>query len=467
MEPGDRADMVETAFGIRTAVVLSSDAALRRETRVSLEATGLRVREMESLDALREVAARQSFDLVLYDVRDEPRYGRSFARELRRPVFPAHLGVLVLSPASETPRALEALEQGADDYLSVPFHQVVFGARVRATLNRSILYQKYRLGIEALRESRHELATAIESMAHAFALFGPDGSLRLANQRFFAMYPATAAPEDRLTLAGLLRSVANIDGALDERDGSPNRTEPARWAEACVEAIREGRPRLIRTTAQRVYEIRGSVTPNGGLVTAHEDTTDRVRVEERLRHLALHDPLTGLANRVQFEEAVGRALRGARRADEAFALLYMDLDGFKRVNDELGHAAGDELLAHVARLLRETVREGDLVARLGGDEFAVLSRNAATEREVVLIGERLRARLGTRYPAGDRGIPIGLSIGAVIERAPHDSVGDVKTLVARADAAMYDAKRAKEPRVVFYDASRRPPDQSNLGGRFS
>jgi diguanylate cyclase (GGDEF)-like protein len=459
--------MVETAFGIRTAIVLSSDQALRRETRVSLEATGLRVGEVDSLGALRELAERRSFDLVLYDVRDQPRYGRSFARELRRPGFPAHLGVLVLSPASETPRALEALEQGADDYLSLPFHQVVFGARVRATLNRSILYQKYRLGIEALKESRHELATAIESMAHAFALFGPDGSLRLANQRFFAMYPATAAPEDRLTLANLLRSVASTSDGDTAADGGSSRSDPERWAETCVEDIRQGRPRLIRTTSRRVYEIRGSVTPNGGLVTAHEDATDRVRVEERLRHLALHDPLTGLANRVQFEDAVARALRGARRSDESFALLYMDLDGFKRVNDELGHAAGDELLAHVARLLRETVREGDLVARLGGDEFAVLSRNASTESEVVRIGERLRARLGTRYPASDRGVPIGLSIGAVIERAPHDAVGDVKTLVARADAAMYDAKRAKEPRVVFYDPSRATRDQSNLGGRFS
>src|SRR5690606_4173764 len=167
------------------------------------------------------------------------------------------------------------------------------------------------------------------------------------------------------------------------------------------------------------------------------------------RHLALHDPLTGLSNRAQFEEVLERMLHGARRGDHCFALLYIDLDGFKSVNDQLGHGAGDQLLVHVARILRETVREGDLVARLGGDEFAVLSQNAQSEEEVRRICERLRSRLGTRFPASPRGVPIGLSVGAVLQpRGEAPQVG-AKTLVAWADAAMYAAKRAEANRVVF------------------
>jgi diguanylate cyclase (GGDEF)-like protein len=162
-----------------------------------------------------------------------------------------------------------------------------------------------------------------------------------------------------------------------------------------------------------------------------------------------------------------RMLGGARRGDHCFALLYVDLDGFKSVNDQLGHGAGDQLLVHVAKILRETVREGDLVARLGGDEFAVLSRNARGEEEVRRIGERLRSRLGTRFPARPQGVPIGLSIGAVIQPSGKEIQVDARTLVARADAAMYAAKRAEEKRVVFFDGSKPAVDQSNLGERFS
>ncbi|NLY95803.1 MAG: diguanylate cyclase [Myxococcales bacterium] len=452
---GGQVETFGAAFGIRTAVVLSTESALRRTVRVSLETLGLRVRELDDFGALFERPDRGSVDLVLYDVRDPPRDAQPFARRLRRSGFPPHLGVLVLSTPEETPLALEALEQGADDVISVPFHQVVFRARVRATLNRSILYEKYRRGIEALRESRHELATAIESMSYAFALFGPEGDLRLANERFYALYPATTCGRET-TLRTLLRAMSGFDGSHGDA-----------WNEETIGALVRGKACLVRTRGGRVYEIRGSATPTGGLVTAHEDVTERVRDEERLRHLALHDPLTGLANRVQFEEELERALHGARRGDERFALLYVDLDGFKAVNDALGHQTGDDLLVHVARLLRETVREGDLVARLGGDEFAVLSRNPPDEEGVRRIGERLFERLGRTFPAGPAGVPIGLSIGAVIHREGDGGLVDGRQLIARADAAMYAAKRKKTRSVVFFESLEPRGDQSNLGARFS
>jgi diguanylate cyclase len=162
----------------------------------------------------------------------------------------------------------------------------------------------------------------------------------------------------------------------------------------------------------------------------------------RLAHLAAHDPLTGLANRALFADRLDRALARARREGRPGALLLLDLDGFKAINDARGHAAGDRALVAVAGRLRGCVREVDTVARLGGDEFLVVLDGVEAAAEARRVAGRIRAALAEPLRLDGDGAPLalGASIGVAVfagREAPAD-------LLRRADGAMYVAKRTGE-----------------------
>ncbi len=168
------------------------------------------------------------------------------------------------------------------------------------------------------------------------------------------------------------------------------------------------------------------------------DATQRKLHEDQLTHQATHDPLTALANRQLFDELLVRAVYRADRSRSSVAVLYVDLDGFKDVNDIFGHAAGDRVLAETARRLEATVRPGDVVARLGGDEFVVLCENLVEPRDAEKIAQRIVGALGRAIPVASGVAQISASVGVA---AASDGEG-AASLIARSDEAMYEAKRA-------------------------
>jgi len=177
------------------------------------------------------------------------------------------------------------------------------------------------------------------------------------------------------------------------------------------------------------------------------DLRERRQLAARVQEQANHDPLTQLPNRRFFEQWLGYSLAQARRDGAPLALLFLDLDGFKAVNDRHGHKAGDELLVEIARRLRQTVRESDILARLGGDEFALLAPNAKDGRELAHVAQRLLQVLDDPGQPALSDQPISASIGVAL--FPEDAT-DVQGLFAAADAAMYAAKRAGKNRIAFY-----------------
>ncbi|HLZ36473.1 MAG TPA: EAL domain-containing protein, partial [Mycobacteriales bacterium] len=173
---------------------------------------------------------------------------------------------------------------------------------------------------------------------------------------------------------------------------------------------------------------------------------------ERLRHQAMHDGLTGLANRTYFAQRVEEELARAG-GDSQVAVLFVDLDDFKTVNDSLGHAAGDALLTVVAERLRTCVRRGDVVARLGGDEFAVLLGDVRATGEVVHVAERILGVLGAPVPIGDREVLVAASVGVALSSTSDQApvAGDTEGLLRGADVAMYLAKSKGKGRYEFFE----------------
>ncbi|MGW1374630.1 putative bifunctional diguanylate cyclase/phosphodiesterase [Streptomyces sp. NPDC002446] len=191
---------------------------------------------------------------------------------------------------------------------------------------------------------------------------------------------------------------------------------------------------------------------HGGLIFNSRDVTERVRLQAQLQHNASHDALTDLPNRALFTERVTKAVTGRRASDHDTAVLYIDLDGFKQVNDTIGHQAGDELLVQAARRLGESVRSGDIAARLGGDEFAALITGdgtrdrAAREFRIHEIADRLRIKLSEPYRIDGRDVRVAASIGVAFAEPGVTPAG----LLRNADLAMYRAKQAGKGRVELY-----------------
>ncbi len=185
-------------------------------------------------------------------------------------------------------------------------------------------------------------------------------------------------------------------------------------------------------------------------VCIFSDITEIKLAEDRIRHMALYDTLTDLPNRMLYEDRLQQALAVARREKTSTALLYIDLDRFKLVNDTLGHAAGDALLKLVAQRMVSCVRETDMVARLGGDEFVVVLPAVRSRENALMVAEKIRKQLEMPFEINGKQLDISSSIGCAVY---PDDEQDGTALTQRADQAMYQAKQSGRNRVCFWNAN--------------
>ncbi len=214
------------------------------------------------------------------------------------------------------------------------------------------------------------------------------------------------------------------------------------------ETFPDGTTGWVLTTKVPIFDANGKVT---GIVGASRDITERKRVEEQLIYDALHDNLTGLANRVLFTDHLQRAIERTRRdRKELFAVLFLDFDRFKVINDSLGHAEGDNLLMQIARRLESSLRSGDVVARLGGDEFTILVNKLDDSAVALRVADRIQKNLQSPFEVSGSEIFISASIGIALSTTDHDKAED---MLRDADIAMYRAKaKGKAQHQVFDQA---------------
>ena len=296
---------------------------------------------------------------------------------------------------------------------------------------------------ERLEATNVRLDAALDNMSQGLCLYDSHNRLMVFNRRFCEIF---GLAQDDLRPGVTFREVLDLSIAAGAHPGKSVADLIAEQAEFVSQhAIGAYHLELSRG---RVVAIVHQPMPDGGWVATYEDVTERRRSEARIAFMARHDALTGLPNRALFGEKIEEAVASVGR-DGGFAVLCLDLDRFKQVNDTLGHHVGDELLRAVAQRLRYCVREADTVSRLGGDEFAIVQPKVDRPEAAALAAHQIIEVLSAPYDVAGHRITIGVSIG--ISLAPGDGAASGK-LLKNADVALYRAKADGRGTWRFFEA---------------
>jgi diguanylate cyclase (GGDEF)-like protein len=289
-----------------------------------------------------------------------------------------------------------------------------------------------------LSEKTQHLDTAINNMTQGLLLFDCSGRLVICNQRYIDMFgvsPDVVKPGCHLR--DLILHRQQLGSFVGDVDAYCARfLDPRQGVQDTVTSTPDGR------TIRLIYKR----SPDGGWATTLEDVTEVRRVQAQIEHLAHYDPLTNLPNRTLFQRHAEQLLQGSESAQ--FAILYVDIDEFKAINDSLGHLIGDEFLKGVAERLREAVGAADFIARLGGDEFAILQHDVKGDGDVDALVARVYQALRTPFDCHGHQLTSDASIGIAI--APRHGT-DLFALLKSADLAMYAAKAAGRRTYRFFD----------------
>ncbi|KJC39469.1 diguanylate cyclase [Bradyrhizobium sp. LTSP849] len=291
----------------------------------------------------------------------------------------------------------------------------------------------------ALGRQQVVLDTALQNMSQGLCMFDAEGKIQLFNERYAAMLGRTDIP-----LTGRLL----IDVLREEQAKGQWQGDAGEFFARLVVDAREGRTTSqVVTRFDRSIRVVNQPMQGGGWVATFEDITEWLEAQAKISHMARHDALTNLPNRVLFHEQLEQGLRRAGSNDQ-LAVLCLDLDHFKDINDSLGHPIGDALLKEVGRRLKATVGEHDTVARLGGDEFAVVQIGRSEEAAARALAGRLVEVISAPYEIDDHQIVIGVSIG--ISLSPQDGTNPDE-LLKNADLALYRAKADGRGTYRFFE----------------
>jgi diguanylate cyclase (GGDEF)-like protein/PAS domain S-box-containing protein len=297
------------------------------------------------------------------------------------------------------------------------------------------------LALQAARQNEARFRSMVQNSSDVIFVIRPDAVVRFVSPSVTRVF----GYEARLLVGARLSDFVHpddVDGVhsfLQDAASNAGVTPPAEW--------RMRRPDGAWLHAETIGTNLMHDPDVGGIVLNARDVSERKLLEQQLIHQAFHDPLTGLANRALFRDRVSHALTIANRQGGSLAVLFLDLDDFKKVNDSMGHGEGDRLLVEVARRLRASARESDTVARFGGDEFAVLIEDPAPSVGHENVVERITAAMARPFIVGNSDLEIHASTGIATP-----STGDTAdALLRNADVAMYSAKRQGKGRSVRFD----------------
>jgi diguanylate cyclase (GGDEF)-like protein len=358
--------------------------------------------------------------------------GRAYGRQW---VF--HLQIAL----SFGPTVIALALRGTPYYIAMSVFSAVFVlALVQISANLHRIFMQALVAREREAALAGQFDTALNNMPHGLCMFRVGGQLAVMNHRFSEMMELS----DDLVQSGV--SAPDIIAACVS-SGSIS----AASGEMILAEIQNSQAKDIVTAdpdAVRNRSLSWTFQPmvGGGAVVLLEDITERRNAEAKISHLARYDELTELPNRVNFRDEIGHLLTVQQGRNQLSALLFVDLDQFKQVNDTLGHPCGDQLLCAVAGRLREMLRPEDFVARFGGDEFLVFQQNIKSHEEPAGLARRIVDRLSERYKIDNHLVEIGASVGIAMT-SPGVSAD---TLLKNADMALYRAKADGRGTFCFF-----------------
>ncbi|MDB6051470.1 MAG: cph2 1 [Pseudomonas sp.] len=393
---------------------------------------------VEALNILLEL----DIDLVLLDVQMPGMDGFEVAR-LMRGSQRTRLTPIIFLTANEKSQASvhEGYASGAVDYLFKPFDPQVLKPKVQALLE----HQRNRRALQTLT---HELeaarafnASVLSNVAEGILVVDESGIIGFANPAICRLLNATFEELRGTELVDYLFKPHIVQWSESDFYRSYRNAGTYRMHDAVLRTVEGQQVPVALSCAPLPAEQRSMVLSILDMSVVRD-------LCQQLEQQAVTDALTGLLNRRGFYQAVGTALIRPDRADKCLVVLYLDLDGFKRINDSLGHDAGDRLLLWVAEQLKQCLRPYDIVARMGGDEFTAVIDGLDYPEQAAIIAEKLIERVSVRQQIDGLDITLGVSIG--IATYP-DCGADLDGLLRAADIAMYEAKRAGRQQYRFFD----------------
>nr|WP_314478908.1 EAL domain-containing protein [uncultured Pseudomonas sp.] len=414
--------------------LISMRALLSRQDWLVLTASSGR----EALSALLE----NDVDLVLLDVHMPEMDGFEVAR-LMRGSQRTRLTPIIFLTANEQSQAavLKGYANGAVDYMFKPFDPQILKPKVQALLDQQRNRRRLQALTRELDEARAFNASILDNAAEGILVVDAQGVIRFANPAACSLLAASIEQLQNVELLGLLHL-----------------STPGTWQESAfyqsylARRIYRVHDAQLRRSSGELLPVALSCSPlpaeQQAMVVTVLDMSAVHNLHQQLEYQAVTDPLTGLLNRRGFYQAAESALLRNERSDRAQALMYMDLDGFKRINDSLGHDAGDRVLRWVAEQLKDCLGSEALLARMGGDEFTALFDGLPYAEQAGRYAERLLERIAISHQIEGLDVCLGVSIG--IATYP-DCGGNVEGLLRAADAAMYAAKQAGRQQYRFYD----------------
>jgi len=412
-------------------LVVDDDAMARLLERAALEQVGFRVEEADDGAAAVSAFERLRPDVVLLDVMMPEMDGFSACEQIRKLSGGEFTPVFMVTGLDDLDSINRAYEVGATDFIAKPINWGVLGHHVRYMLRASRAF----LELRQSEAKNRALLSAIPDLIFRIDQHGVFLEARDSEDIEYLPPPSEFPGKglDEVLPKGVAqKAMYHLRRALETRETQIFEYE------------------LKLKKEKRFYEARIVVSGEDEVLAIVRDITERKRAEEQIIRLAYYDGLTGLPNRLMLKDRLELAIRNAARTKRKVAILSLDLDHFKRVNDTLGHPQGDLLLQKVGDRLLTCIRGTDTVARMGGDEFIVLLSEIQSIQNIALVAQRILDATSQPFIIGDHEIFTSFSIGITVY--PLDSA-DFETLLKYADTAMYQVKGQGRNNFQFYTAS--------------
>ena len=414
-------------------LLVDDDAGFRLTTSQALRGAGFIVDEASSGEEALVKFDTNVPDLVMLDAVMPDMDGFEVCHKLRNNRHYPGIPILMVTGLEDMDSVNLAFESGADGFASKPLNYTVLSHRLRFQLRAA-------QNVKELHESKDQLANA----------------QRLAKLGYWRWNATTGEliisdEVSSMLNAGLGIHYEHIDDYLERIH-----IEDREFVHTSISSMLAGMPQqpadfrlLTHDNKEIIVHQEMDLAPDSDnvVIGTVQDITRQRAADQRIRQLAYFDELTGIASRAYFYQHTSNLIKGALRRSEQFSLLYLDLDGFKDINDSLGHDAGDELLKIIAKRLQQLLRDSDFVARLGGDEFCILVDNIKDQYDAADVSERCLKEINQLITLGQHKLRPRCSIG--IAHYPEDG-NDLQALLKAADSAMYAAKEEGKHRYAFY-----------------